>query len=106
MPLLMRFRKMIFLVSDLSKYNAFPAYSPMPFGVKIEAVNAASTCFVASPIDIGRMDETKFCHFKISKKRFKTLNDNKNKIPRTDQFLSNFSAKRSQSSRSLFASWL
>ena len=33
-PLQIRFRKITFLVFDLSKNNAFPAYSPTPFGVK------------------------------------------------------------------------
>ena len=39
---------MTFLVSFLLKNNAFPAYSPSPFGVKIPAVNAPRTCFELS----------------------------------------------------------
>ncbi len=66
-PLQIRFKKMIFLVDFLSKYKAFPAYSPTPFGVNKPAVKAANTCLVDSPIEIGCRKPTKFCHFKISK---------------------------------------
>ncbi len=77
---------MIFLVFFLSKYNAFPAYSPRPFGVKIPAVKAPRTCLVDSPSEIGLMNETKFCHFRISRKRLTKLNESKNRIPKRVAF--------------------
>ena len=85
-PLQIRLKKMTFLVFDLSKNNAFPAYSPTPFGVKSPAVNAPRTCLVASPNAILWMNWTKFCHFKISKNRFKTLNTKIKAIPPIDWF--------------------
>ena len=83
-PLQIRFKKITFFVFDLSKNNAFPAYSPIPFGVKSPAVNAPRTCLVASPKEILWINSTKFCHFKISKNRFKTLSNKINVIPPID----------------------
>ena len=79
-------------------------YSPMPFGVKIPAVSAAKTCFEAVVTEIFENDETRFCHFSISKKRLKNDSESKNSIPPKLLFLSNFSANRCQSSASLLAS--
>ena len=102
-PLQIRFKKMIFLVFDFSKNKAFPAYSPTPFGVKSPAVSAPSTCFVASLKDILWINSTKFCHFKISKNRFKTLNNKINAIPPMDWFFWNKTMNFCQSSLSLLA---
>ena len=102
-PLQIRFKKMTLFVFDLSKNNAFPAYSPTPFGVKRPAVSAPRTCLVASPNVILWINCTKFCHFKISKNRFKTLNSKIKAIPPMDWFFWNKTMNFCQSSLSLLA---
>jgi hypothetical protein len=61
-----KFKNNTFLVADLSKNMALPAYSPIPFGVNSPAVKAAGT--VLLPL-LWRfyVEKTRFCHFKISK---------------------------------------
>jgi len=94
---------MIFLVFIFSKNKAFPAYSPKPFGVKIPAVKAPSTCFVDSPTEMGLIKETRFCHFKISRNRLTKLNESKNKNPKTENFSFTKVWSLTQSSLSLLA---
>ncbi|GGK21643.1 hypothetical protein GCM10007962_14780 [Yeosuana aromativorans] len=56
---------------------ALAPYSPILLGVNKDAVKEPKHCLSASLNDIFFMDDTKFCHFKISKNQLKMVKTSK-----------------------------
>src|SRR5690606_8443473 len=75
-----RFASMICFLDSFLKKRALAPYSPILFGVNNEAVKEPKLCAKASLKVIFDILDAKIFHFKISKKQFKMLKNDKKRM--------------------------